>query len=448
MQGNFELNVRIPLIARNLLGSIGLLANTCELFAARCVEGIEANLEGCERSSQSTLAAATALNPYIGYDKGAAIVKEAAASGRMLRDVALEHGVDPSHLRRGDGPAQDGARFVSLGRADDHERSRRLLTVVALLAALTLSACGGGDDDASSDGGSNTPSASDKAQNRKDMARLIKQAYGPNEKASSGRLDGTIDLEVKGVPRYKGPIEITASGGFELPDGAEAPEFRMDVGLVLNDHAIGGELVLAGGDGLIQLGTTGYKLPESITAKIEAPAVGARQRPREDRGHVLHPPRSLGAQRAHRRRRDRRGRRHRAREGGHPARTLLRGRRAARAAADDAARDRGRRHPASGHPGPARRARALRGVRQRRGLGRQGRPRAAQGAPGGQARRRQEGPQGPRRHDERDADGRGLHQGGRRAAEHQGARQLGRYADLQLALDALGESIRNELRGK
>src|ERR1700710_272196 len=94
MQGNFELNVRIPLIARNLLGSIHLLTTTCELFATRCVEGIEANREGCERSAQSTLAAATALNPYIGYDKGAAIVKEAAASGRMLRDVALEHGVD------------------------------------------------------------------------------------------------------------------------------------------------------------------------------------------------------------------------------------------------------------------------------------------------------------------------------------------------------------------
>jgi fumarate hydratase class II len=95
LQGNFELNVRIPLIARNLLGSIHLLSTACELFATRCVEGIEANREGCERSSQSTLAAATALNPYIGYDKGAAIVKEAAASGRMLRDVALEHGVDP-----------------------------------------------------------------------------------------------------------------------------------------------------------------------------------------------------------------------------------------------------------------------------------------------------------------------------------------------------------------
>jgi fumarate hydratase, class II len=94
LQGNFELNVRIPLIARNLLQSIHLLTTTSELFAERCVEGIEANLAGCERSSQSTLAAATALNPYIGYDKGAAIVKEAAASGRMLREVALDHGVD------------------------------------------------------------------------------------------------------------------------------------------------------------------------------------------------------------------------------------------------------------------------------------------------------------------------------------------------------------------
>jgi len=95
LQGNFELNVRIPLIARNLLGSIGLLTTTSELFASRCVSGIEANYDGCRRSAESTLAAATALNPHIGYDKGAAIVKEAASSGRMLRDVALEHGVDP-----------------------------------------------------------------------------------------------------------------------------------------------------------------------------------------------------------------------------------------------------------------------------------------------------------------------------------------------------------------
>jgi hypothetical protein len=149
----------------------------------------------------------------------------------------------------------------------------KLLALAALLAALTLAACGGGDDDSSPDAdGGSTPSASDKAQDRKDIARLIRQGFGPNEQARSGRLDGTVDLEVKGVPRYKGPIEITASGGFELPKGGDVPDFRMDVGLVLNDHAIGGELVVVGGDAFIQLGTTGYKLPDAITAKVVAPA--------------------------------------------------------------------------------------------------------------------------------------------------------------------------------
>ncbi len=95
LEGNFELNVRVPLIARNLLQSIGLLASTATVFASKCVEGIRANEEGAKRSAESTLAAATALNPAIGYDKAAEIVKEAANSGRMLRDVALEKGVDP-----------------------------------------------------------------------------------------------------------------------------------------------------------------------------------------------------------------------------------------------------------------------------------------------------------------------------------------------------------------
>ncbi len=94
LQGNFELNVRIPLIARNLLQSIHLLSTASESFAAKCVEGIEANLEGCRHSAESTLAAATALNRHIGYDQGSAIVKEAARSGRPLREVALEQGVD------------------------------------------------------------------------------------------------------------------------------------------------------------------------------------------------------------------------------------------------------------------------------------------------------------------------------------------------------------------
>ena len=98
LQGQFELNVRIPLIARNLLQSIGLLAAASELFAEKCVDGIEANLAGCERSAEGTLAVATALNPYIGYDKAAEIVKDASSSGRTLREVAREHGVDEATL--------------------------------------------------------------------------------------------------------------------------------------------------------------------------------------------------------------------------------------------------------------------------------------------------------------------------------------------------------------
>jgi fumarate hydratase class II len=98
LQGQLELNVRIPLIARNLLQSIALLSSTSELLAEKCVDGIEANLAGCEASAEGTLATATALNPYIGYDKGAEIVKDAAASGRTLREVAREHGVDEATL--------------------------------------------------------------------------------------------------------------------------------------------------------------------------------------------------------------------------------------------------------------------------------------------------------------------------------------------------------------
>jgi fumarate hydratase class II len=97
-QGNFELNVRIPLIARNLLQSIHLLTTTSDAMREKVVDGLEPNHEGCERSGESTLAVATALNPFIGYDKASEIVKEAASSGRMLREVAREKGVDEETL--------------------------------------------------------------------------------------------------------------------------------------------------------------------------------------------------------------------------------------------------------------------------------------------------------------------------------------------------------------
>jgi fumarate hydratase, class II len=100
LQGHFELNVFVPMIARNLLGSIGILAGASRLFAERCVDGIEPNRETLERYAELTLSAATALNPHIGYNKATEIVKEAAASGRSLREVAREAGVDEETLEQ------------------------------------------------------------------------------------------------------------------------------------------------------------------------------------------------------------------------------------------------------------------------------------------------------------------------------------------------------------
>jgi len=100
MQGHFELNVFVPVIARNVLDSIRLLAAATRLLAEKCVVGIEANRETCEHYAELTLSAATGLNPYIGYDKATEIVKEAAASGRSLRDVARDAGVDEETLEK------------------------------------------------------------------------------------------------------------------------------------------------------------------------------------------------------------------------------------------------------------------------------------------------------------------------------------------------------------
>src|SRR2546423_277380 len=98
MQGQFELNVRIPLIARNLLESIYILSTAATMLAEKCVDGIEANRDVCERHAESTPAIATALNPYIGYDKGTEIVQEAVRSRRTIREVAIEKGVDEETL--------------------------------------------------------------------------------------------------------------------------------------------------------------------------------------------------------------------------------------------------------------------------------------------------------------------------------------------------------------
>lgn len=90
----------MPLIARNLLDSIKLLAATSRALDDKCVSGIEANEEILTRHAEATLATATALNPHIGYDRATEIVKEANSSGRPLREVAREMGVDEEILEQ------------------------------------------------------------------------------------------------------------------------------------------------------------------------------------------------------------------------------------------------------------------------------------------------------------------------------------------------------------
>ncbi len=92
-QGSFELNVYLPVIARNVLESIRLLANVSRLFAERCVAGIEADVERCRAYAESSPSLGTSLNPYIGYERAAEVVKESVRTGRSVRAIVVERGL-------------------------------------------------------------------------------------------------------------------------------------------------------------------------------------------------------------------------------------------------------------------------------------------------------------------------------------------------------------------
>jgi fumarate hydratase class II len=91
--GNFELNVMLPVIAHNLDQAIALLASASSVFAEKCVAGIEANVERCRELVEKNVTIVTALNPHIGYDNGAKVAKEALATGKRVRQVVLEQGL-------------------------------------------------------------------------------------------------------------------------------------------------------------------------------------------------------------------------------------------------------------------------------------------------------------------------------------------------------------------
>jgi fumarate hydratase class II len=91
--GNLELNVMLPVIGRNLLESIRILAAVSRVFADKCVSGIEADVERCRTYALSSPAIGTALNPYIGYEEAAKVIKASVAEGKDLRTVVLERGL-------------------------------------------------------------------------------------------------------------------------------------------------------------------------------------------------------------------------------------------------------------------------------------------------------------------------------------------------------------------
>lgn len=94
--GNFDLNVMMPVMAHNILESIRLLGNACEIFSEKCVIGIVANEERCRELVELSMAMVTSLAPKIGYDRAAEIAKESAKTGRTVRELCREKNVLPS----------------------------------------------------------------------------------------------------------------------------------------------------------------------------------------------------------------------------------------------------------------------------------------------------------------------------------------------------------------
>jgi fumarate hydratase class II len=110
-QGNFELNVFVPVIAHNLLESIDLLSRSCRALADKCVAGIEANVDTLKDYAESSPSIGTALNPYLGYEVADDIIKESKRTGKSIRaivrrrklmtDDELDRALDVESMTRG-----------------------------------------------------------------------------------------------------------------------------------------------------------------------------------------------------------------------------------------------------------------------------------------------------------------------------------------------------------
>ena len=237
MQGHFELNVFVPLLARNILDSVKLLSSASRLFAEKCIDGIEANRETAARYAELTLSAATALNPYIGYDRASEIVKEAAATGRSLRDVAREKGVDEEILDK----ALDYRAMAKPHRPCAVRRRERAAGSAELHDPLQQKPI--------TDQGSTDPGSIQKwwIETALDVEYAHAMAPGANIVLAVANTDDTTNVaqvETEVLPQYPGSI-VTQSFGVDEAGLFSDPDTAAALDKLYLSHVLGGGTVVA-----------------------------------------------------------------------------------------------------------------------------------------------------------------------------------------------------------
>ncbi|HTN22577.1 MAG TPA: hypothetical protein VL120_01200 [Solirubrobacteraceae bacterium] len=144
-------------------------------------------------------------------------------------------------------------------------RIKPIFSVVTVVLAVALAGCGGG----SSSGDKATKAAVGKP-NSPEVKKLIEQTFGPNDHATSGNISGVVDITVKGLPRYKEPIQVSVVGPFSQ-SGSSPAEAMFDVSLGLRGGILGGDVYFKGDKALIGLGSTAYQVPDPIAIPFRKP---------------------------------------------------------------------------------------------------------------------------------------------------------------------------------
>jgi hypothetical protein len=144
-------------------------------------------------------------------------------------------------------------------------RIKTVFSVVPVALAVVLAGCGGSssEDKATKDAAGKPNSA--------EVKKLIDDTFGPNDKATSGNIAGTIDMAVKGLERYKEPIQVSVTGPWTETGSGSTPDAKFDISLGLRGGILGGDLYLKGDQALIGLGSTAYTIPASIATALRAP---------------------------------------------------------------------------------------------------------------------------------------------------------------------------------